>query len=505
MKKNILAIALLAFSVLATAQTEYDALRLSQTDLTGTARYVSLGGAMGALGGDASAIKDNPAGLGVYRSAEITATMNLALTNTQPIEWHNMKTNQDRYSKLSFNNVSYIMTFPDYEKGSGLLGSNISFSYQKLNDFNKSFVMNGGKSATSFTDFLAHFSSPNPPIPGDVGYDNYDMPWLTTLGFDGYLINIDGQNFTSLLNQGELVTPKYAFDQAGSLSEFSFGWGGNYNNNFFLGASLNIRSLDYSLKTTLTEDFENGGGFDLVNKQVQSGIGLNAKLGAIYLPSNELRLGLSFHTPSITYLSEETYADLHSSEIPADEKNPAETPVNSQAFNLWSPMQMQASAAYLIGKMGLLSAEYNFVNYKGARFHGNPQSTQKFGDINTAMKDVLNNVHVLKAGAEARITPNFSLRLGYAMMTPAVNPDYVNGKILVGNSVNTNTEYFDQKYNTSHVTFGLGYRKPGWFIDFAYAIKNQKEDFFPYQDRVLTPTVLDTKTSNVLLTLGLRM
>ncbi len=504
MKQNILlSIVLIAFSAFVSAQTEYDAARLSQTDLTGTARYVSLGGAMGALGADASAIKDNPAGLGVYRSSELTATMNLSLASTQPVEWHHNKTYQDSYSKLSFNNAAYVIAIP--KDNNGLVSSNFSFAYQKLNDFNKSFRLNGGKSSSSFTDYLAIYSSPNPPIVGDVGYDNDDMPWLTTLGFDGYLINIDGQYFNSLLLEGELVTPSYIFNQAGSLDEFSFGWGGNFNNNLFLGTSLNIRSLDYSLKTTLTEDFENGGGFDLVNSLVQSGIGVNAKLGVIYLPTNALRFGLSFHTPSITYFSEESYADLHSSEIPSNENNPAETPVNSQAFNLWSPLQVQASAACLLGKMGLISAEYNFINYPGSRFEPNFNSTQAFGEINEAMKDVLNNVHVVKAGAEARLTPNFSLRAGYAWVSPTVRSDYKNGKLLTRNSVNTNTEYFDQKYNTSHITFGFGYRKPGWFIDFAYAIKQQKEDFFPYQDRALAPAVLNGTTTNAMVTLGLRM
>ena len=504
MKKNIVAVLFLSVSLLASAQTEYDALRLSQTDINGTARYMSLGGAMGALGGDASAIKDNPAGLGVYRGSEISGTLNLALSNTQPIEWYSGKTTQDGSSKLTFNNVSYVMTMP-VKEGRSLVGSNFSFSYQKINDYNKSFRINGNNSQRSFTDYLAAFSSPNPPIVGDVSYDNYDMPWLTVLGFDGYLIDIDGQNFTSVLGQGEQVTPSYLMNQFGSLSEFSFGWGGNYNDNLFIGASLNVRNLDYSLSSTLSENFGEGGGFDLVNKLSQSGVGVNAKLGAIYLPSNYLRLGVSVHSPSITYISEESYADMYSDLIPEEDQYPAETPVNAQSFNLWSPMQLQASVAYLFGKSGLISAEYNFVNYRGARFQTTTNSVQNFGDINLAMKDVLNNVHVFKVGAEVKATPNLSLRAGYAMMTPAVNQDYEFGKLLVRNSVKTNTEYFDQKYNTSFLTFGLGYREATWFIDLAYALRNQMEDFYPYQDIALMPALIDNKTHNIALTLGLRM
>ena len=102
MKKYIFAAISLSLSLLAGAQTEYDALRLSQSELTGTARYMSLGGAMGALGGDASAMKDNPAALGVYRSTEITGTMNLGLNNNQPITWQGRTTNQESRSDITF-------------------------------------------------------------------------------------------------------------------------------------------------------------------------------------------------------------------------------------------------------------------------------------------------------------------------------------------------------------------------------------------------------------------
>ena len=75
MKKNIV---LLMFGLLTTlainAQTIYDGVNLSAKDLNGTARFVGMGGAMGALGGDISTINTNPAGIGIYRSSEANAT-----------------------------------------------------------------------------------------------------------------------------------------------------------------------------------------------------------------------------------------------------------------------------------------------------------------------------------------------------------------------------------------------------------------------------------------------
>ncbi len=499
---NITLLALLSFGL--HAQTEYDALRLSQTDIQGTARYMSLAGAMGALGADASAIKDNPAGLAIYRGSELTATLDFTSNNISPIEWHNRSRAQERYINSSFTNVSYVVNMPA-NGANGLINSNFSFSFQKLADYNKRFNLSGGNTTTSFTDYIANFSSPNPPLPGDISYDNLRMPWLTVLGYDGYLINPDGDYFTSLLSPGERVSPSYDFLQTGSLSEVNFGWGGNYNNNFFLGASLNLRLLEYGLSTVLSEDFEGGGGFDLKNRLSQNGVGVNAKFGMIYLLENGLRLGLAFHTPTVTMIEEESYADLYSSEIPDDEKYPAETPINAQSFNLWSPMQLQASAAYIIGGAGFISAEYDLINYSLSHFQQNRNSVQSFGDINAAMRDVLNSVHMLKLGAEARLTDNIALRAGYALVSPATNQNYNNGKLLVQNTVNTNTEYFDQKFSTNLYTMGLGYRTNSWYFDFAYSYKMQTEEFYPYQDRALLPAKIDNSRSNYTFTVGLRM
>ena len=63
MKNKVIltACALLAMAT-ASAQNAYDAERLLGNDLNGTARFVGMGGAMGALGGDMSVMGTNPEG-----------------------------------------------------------------------------------------------------------------------------------------------------------------------------------------------------------------------------------------------------------------------------------------------------------------------------------------------------------------------------------------------------------------------------------------------------------
>ena len=75
MKKYITHVLMLLLYPLGTyAQSMDDLLRYTRTELKGTARYVAMGGAFNALGGDFSAIKDNPAAAAVFLNSEIGLT-----------------------------------------------------------------------------------------------------------------------------------------------------------------------------------------------------------------------------------------------------------------------------------------------------------------------------------------------------------------------------------------------------------------------------------------------
>jgi len=59
----------------AQSQETTDAIRYSQDNLNGTARFRAMGGAFGALGGDLSAITINPAGAAVFTNNQIAMTL----------------------------------------------------------------------------------------------------------------------------------------------------------------------------------------------------------------------------------------------------------------------------------------------------------------------------------------------------------------------------------------------------------------------------------------------
>ena len=77
MKKIFLGLLACGLPMIAEAQETFDALQMSQTELRGTARFQSMAGAFGALGGDLSTLNQNPAGIGVYRSSDAGITLSL--------------------------------------------------------------------------------------------------------------------------------------------------------------------------------------------------------------------------------------------------------------------------------------------------------------------------------------------------------------------------------------------------------------------------------------------
>ncbi|HHT21979.1 MAG TPA: hypothetical protein GXZ87_01535 [Bacteroidales bacterium] len=530
MKKIYLILCAVIFSAVAMAQTEYDALRMSQTDLHGTARYVSMGGAFGALGGDASALRDNPAGLAVYRSGEITTTLSGSKSISNAL-WYDDERISESKLGVQFNNFAYVVAGARNNDYSPLKFSNISFSYTRLKSFNRSMSATGISNA-SFTDFLGGFTwgFDEDALRTTKDYDpffNKNMPWLSALAYEGFLIDLIPGETTQWESAyiGKALSESTLYE-SGGVNEYAFGWGGNFNNNLFVGVNLSILDLDYSLRGLLSEKFSTDqGSFQLRNYLSQSGIGVNMKFGAIYMPTNSLRLGAAFHTPTVYTMSELSEATLSSRNKNFDDaalnfeaRTNLKTPDGgaTQSFHLQTPLQVQLSAAYLFGKKGLISAEYNFVNYTGMRFSDEDGQMDSFrlenlGEIVNGkqvggMSDVLRNGHVLKVGGEFKPLPTFALRAGYALHTGATNPKYEEGKMIRLETRNTNTEYFEQEA-AHYFTAGLGVREAGWFLDFAYSLRTQKENFYPYQfnREDLKPAEINTNNHNLVVTLGLKL
>ena len=172
------------------AQGEMDAYKFSQYDLSGTARYLGMGGAFGALGGDISAMGGNPAGLGIYRSSEIVTTLSLSSMKTNT-EWSGTKMDENR-TKFNFDNIAYVGYFPT-GNDEGLIGWNVGFAYNRVKNFNRRYRMGRGPGGFSLSDYIATLTNRAGVTGNDLlisdSHDPYmNQDWLSVMGYDTYII-----------------------------------------------------------------------------------------------------------------------------------------------------------------------------------------------------------------------------------------------------------------------------------------------------------------------------
>jgi len=516
---NIAFLALFAVSALS-AQTVFEAAKFSNTDITGTARYMGVAGAFGALGGDVSAIKDNPAGLGVFRKSEISFTMNGQLQDSKSL-WSNYKTSDSNYG-ASVDNVSLVFANKTWRADngfSGLLSSNFSFGYNKLMNFNRTNIIDGNSMQASITDFMASFTGTSSV--NDLEWDNYpqngysnpyqnpNLSWLSVMADYGRLMNpvYDANNqftnWASLLDANETVLPSYYLKESGAVNEFSFGWSGNFNHKLFIGATLNLQTLYHDMVSVYSEQFSGGGDMKLINTLSTSGNGFNVNFGLIAVPVEYLRLGFSVHTPMFYRLEQVNYATM---DFNTTVKGSTNTPADNYVqYRYQTPFQFNASAAFMAGDKGFVSAEYVYRNFQGMKM--TDVDGYNFSDVNSDIDNMLDAVNTFKIGAEYRLTNNFSLRAGFANVSSVTNSEAQ--KVLSSTTVRTDTEYFTHN-KTNYITAGMGYRENNWYVDMAYTNRLLDEDYHAFNTNgfnetyQVAPASVKTTNHRLVFTVGLR-
>ena len=83
-------------------------------------------------------------------------------------------------------------------------------------------------------------------------------------------------------------------------------------------------------------------------------------------------------------------------------------------------MRWSVGAAYTAAGFGLLSIDYESVNYAGMLLKDYDGNYGIFNDENSYMAGNFANAHVLRVGAEVRLGQRMALRGGYQNYSPAV-------------------------------------------------------------------------------------
>jgi hypothetical protein len=318
-----------------------------------------------------------------------------------------------------------------------------------------------------------------------------------------YTNNSGKIEWESTLNRDEKVTPSYTLEEKGNISEYSLGWSGNFSNRFFIGATLNIQSLDYMAESTYNEDFEHGGGMTLYNTLLTNGNGINLNVGAIVVPVDFIRIGLAVHSPTYYSVKTTNYSTLAFNTAVDGQ---LQSPEFSTKYKLDTPLLINLSAAF-IGTRSLISAEYIYIDYKNMQLLNESGDAKAYSYDNSDINTMLNNARTIKIGGEYKVTNNLALRAGYANQSNITKTDAT--KWLGAATVRTDPEFFLHN-RTDYFTMGLGYREAGWYADFACTNKLTDEKYYAFNSTEMydtfktTPASVKTSTIHFIATLGLR-
>jgi len=464
------------------AQNEIDALRFSEIDWQGSARFMGAGKAFGAVGAEFSALNINPAAIGLYKKSEITFTP-LTLSIYKNNSDYNNSSTLAQAIKYNVGSVGAVLALPGI---SSTLWKKfqIGFGFNRIKNYNSTFSIEGRSNGKTIgSEFALETNGLNY---NNVNNWTSDEAWFA---WESYLINpLAGSNslyVPALL--GRDLSQSSTITRSGGNDEMIFSFGTNYDDKLFLGATIGVPFINFTEKRTYTETLENPLLTDttfryltITDKLRVRATGINFKLGIVYQPADFVRVGLAFHTP--TYygnvkdnFDRQLFAQLRDSKVSVPYSNLFH-------YTLTTPLRATANVAFFIAQRAFISMEYEFANYGMATMFSN---SYNFKEENKAVQDMYGFSHIARIGAEVNLSQFFSLRAGYNYISSPYKNDTNDGS---------------QHYASA----GLGFRTKYFFGDFAYAFNICKEKYWMYDPAFVNASDNKYITHRVMLTLGVR-
>ena len=501
MKKHIfLLLTGLSFSF-AQSQEIRDALRYSQDNLTGTARFNAMSGAFGALGGDLSSIAINPAGSAVFANNQVGFTVN-STSKKNKSSYFGTNTTENNNS-LDLNQAGGVFVFKSQNPKSNWTKIAVGLNFENTNNFDNATFSAGTNPSNSIGNYFlsyANNSNNGAPVPQEfVNLQNGEtfnslysflgrnLPnnqynglsgfgaQQAFLGYQGFVIDAADPNnnnspYLSNVAAGGNYYQENTIVSSGYNGKLSFNASTAYKDKLYIGLNLNSHFIDYRQSSVFYED--NANPLDSNDRVTQLqfnndlytyGSGFSFQLGAIAKVTDELRAGLTYESSTWYRVNDELSQRLiavrsnNIGSLDSDVVDPRYLNVY-EPYKLQTPSKVTGSLAYVFGKSGLISVDYAVKDYSNTKFK--PTSDSFLSSLNTEMSNTLQNTGELRIGAEYKIE-RLSLRGGYRYeQSPYKN------KTTIG--------------DLTGYSGGLGYNFGSTKLDlsYAYAKRDSQQGFF---------------------------
>jgi hypothetical protein len=510
-KRTAFLLIALGVSAQAWAQDEADALRYSRLTTGGTARTQAIGGAAGSLGGDISATHVNPAGLGFFRTSEVVITPGFNFRNNKQ-DYLGTRTDASN-SNFTLGNLGIVFGMPTSNNSSGWRNVAFSLDYNRLADFNNKLYIDGVNTTTSYVDrWVNRLNNNGSPLSfNDAASID---PLGASLAFNTFLVDTSNGGYATWVDPTAPggIQQRDRVSTEGGLNEFSLGMGANYSDKFYVGLSLNFPTLRFERTRTFAEDDLSGNDnndfayFEHTERLKTDGVGFNAKLGAIYSPVPNVRIGAAFHTPTWYNMRDASTArvqvdtegyqpDGQSERYQDTEELTDGLPVEYE-YSLQTPWRAMGSFSYIFGtdpdvkqQHGFITADVEYVDYASAkyRFNKGTEDDRDFAkQLNNSMDNLYKGAVNIRVGGELKFNV-IAVRAGYAYY----GSPYQNSEV---------------EASTQKISGGLGYRNKGFFADLTYVHTMSKDEYQPYTlaTSKIAPATVNGRVGSVLMTVGFK-
>ncbi|WP_459211167.1 OmpP1/FadL family transporter [Aquimarina rhabdastrellae] len=489
------------------AQSITDALRYANQNIEGTARYRSMSGAFGALGGDLSAIQTNPAGAAVFNKSLGAITLSHSNINNDAFFSNSIVSNSN--SNLNFNQLGAVFVFKNNDETIPINKLVLGINYDQTSDNEDEFIAAGNSSVSIDRHFLnAAQGFPLDQISVGNGFleDTYarlgeregTRAQEALLAYETFILDAvdpsDPSNTEYISNVASgSFNQDYFFESTGFNGKFSVSGAMQLYDRFYLGLNLNSHFINYDQVTRYFE-FNSNTGSDIneiafTNRLSTRGSGFSAHIGGIAKITPFLRLGASLETPTWFLISEETRQALSS-----DSNTNGTAIANPNVINIFpeyrlrTPAKFTGSAAFIFGKSGLISIDYSYKDYATTKFSS---SDDFYDDLdysfqNNRIKNTLQGAASVRIGGELR-HQNWSFRGGLRYEESPYRDE-------------------TQLGDTNGYSLGLGYNFGKMKLDIAYdyAEQDRRQQFID-SDVFLNTASITQERENITVTFSLSL
>lgn len=457
----------LSFSI--SAQNKEDALRFGNDQIMGSARFVSMAGGMGALGGEVSAVGINPGGIGVFRRGQFASSITVGNQQFNTNHYGSALSSNRGFGRLS--NLAVVLSgeaeHPDWEY------INSYFGYNQQTVYNSNYKAEGVNPESSLLDryFVDIIEDPEVTVESVTEF----FPFGAGLAWGAFLIDtLNGEYIYANEHYGQIqgVEDKEKRGQG----HYSFGVGANYRNKLYLGASLGFTSLRYISERKYYEQLPENNPNTFLKDWSQTsnliirGNGTQLKLGAILRLNKVLRLGFAFKTSEYFRLKE-TYTTSVQANWTDRPSTFADSPESVNEYRLRSPYMLAVSFGAAKKDIGAVNLDIEYVDNRAIQFNSWQTISIDFTDVNNDLQVTLKPTINARLGLEKTIGP-LSIRAGYGYREGIQQTTLLTNQHLGGGvGMRINQFSFDIAY--AHAWTEVGERN----IHFADKIKLQPTNY----------------------------